>query len=138
MPHHPCSPASLGTGTRQNQGSRSPAGGTGATHSADCPHLPREARTLRLTMPRTAAALQVAGTRYWRRISSSGGCARRSSVSVRYIISNWLRSVNKSETTRSWRWTRGRGASHAARKHTTWSKWLRRRPGQENWHLKGP
>lgn len=67
-----------------------------------------------LTIPRTAAALQVAGTRYWRRISSSWGCTFRSSVSVRYIISNWLRSVNKSETTRSWRRTRGReGAGHS-------------------------
>lgn len=67
-----------------------------------------------LTIPRTAAALQVAGTRYWRRISSSWGCTFRSSVSVRYIISNWLRSVNKSETTRSWTRTHGReGAGHS-------------------------
>lgn len=58
-----------------------------------------------LTIPRTAAALQVAGTRYCSRISSSEGCTLRNSVSVRYIISNWLRSVNKSETTRSWRQT---------------------------------
>lgn len=45
----------------------------------------------------------MAGTRYWMRISSSEGCTLRSSVSVRYIISNWVRSVNKSDTTRSWR-----------------------------------
>ena len=36
-------------------------------------------------------------------IAHSASLAFRSSVSVRYIISNWLRSVNKSETTRSWR-----------------------------------
>lgn len=54
-----------------------------------------------LTMPSTAAALQIAGTRYWLRISSSGGWTFCSSISVENIISNWFLSVNRSDTANS-------------------------------------
>lgn len=54
-----------------------------------------------LTMPSTAAALQIAGTRYWLRISSSGGWTFCSSIRVENIISNWFLSVNRSDTANS-------------------------------------
>lgn len=56
-----------------------------------------------LTMPNTAAALQMAGIKYWLRISSSGGWSFCSSIKVENIMSNWFLSVNRSDTASSFR-----------------------------------
>lgn len=95
--------------SRRTQGHGSP------TEAQLAPHAPQRSGALSppAKAPHGLRSPSGDGGRRWQAPGTGGGsrlprCAFRNSVSVRYIISNWLRSVNKSET-------RGAGGCSARR-----------------------